>query len=187
MDEAERQRAAERRREAVCSPFMRISRFPVDVARELLDAGYYRVDQLAGRSPESLLTEIAARNKAKLPAHFLPSETCERASNIRFVLPVLCGVSSLKRASASVWCDNVHVHTSGMVRRSGVGGCNMSSTYPPSFSDHISLFSCFFAGILSLMTLQVWLCTAACSRVSVRLACSSPATEPAARMCLRML
>ena len=35
--EAERQRAAERRREAVCSPFMRIARFPVDVARELLD------------------------------------------------------------------------------------------------------------------------------------------------------
>ena len=52
---------------------MRITRFPVDVARELLDAGYYRVDQLSGRSPESLLTEIAARNKAKLPAHFLPS------------------------------------------------------------------------------------------------------------------
>ena len=42
---------------------MRITRFPVDVARELLDAGYYRVDQLAGRSPESLLTEIASRNK----------------------------------------------------------------------------------------------------------------------------
>jgi hypothetical protein len=73
VDEAERQRAAERRREAVCSPFMRIARFPVDVARELLDAGYYRVDQLAGRSPESLLTEIAAHNKGKLPAHFLPS------------------------------------------------------------------------------------------------------------------
>jgi len=73
VDEAERQRAAERRREAVCSPFMRIARFPVDVARELLDAGYYRVDQLAGRSPESLLTEIAARNKDKLPAYFLPA------------------------------------------------------------------------------------------------------------------
>jgi hypothetical protein len=52
---------------------MRITRFPVDVARELLDAGYYRVDQLAGRSPDSLLAEIAQRNKAKLPAHFLPA------------------------------------------------------------------------------------------------------------------
>lgn len=52
---------------------MRIARFPVDVARELLDAGYYRVDQLAGRSPDSLLAEIAQRNKAKLPAYFLPA------------------------------------------------------------------------------------------------------------------
>lgn len=73
LDEGAQQRAAERRREAVCSPFMRISRFPVDVARELLDAGYYRVDQLAGRSPDSLLTEIKDRNKAPLPAHFLPA------------------------------------------------------------------------------------------------------------------
>jgi hypothetical protein len=73
VDEEARQRAAERRREAVCSPFMRITRFPVDVARELLDAGYYRVDQLAGRSPETLLSEIKARNKAALPAHFLPA------------------------------------------------------------------------------------------------------------------
>ncbi|MCX6921020.1 MAG: hypothetical protein NTX20_06830 [Verrucomicrobia bacterium] len=73
MDEAERQRAAERRREAVCSPFMRISRFPVEVARDLLDAGYYRVDQLAGRSPESLLTEIKARSKEKPGAHYLPA------------------------------------------------------------------------------------------------------------------
>lgn len=73
MDEEARQRAAERRREAVCSPFMRITRFPVDVARELLDAGYYRVDQLAGRSPETLLSEIKDRNKEALPAHFLPA------------------------------------------------------------------------------------------------------------------
>ena len=73
MDEEARLRAEERRREAVCSPFMRISRFPVDVARELLDAGYYRVDQLVGRSPDSLLTEIKDRNKEPLPAHFLPS------------------------------------------------------------------------------------------------------------------
>jgi len=52
---------------------MRISRFPVDVARELLDAGYYRVDQLAGRSPESLLAEIAARSKARPAPHYLPA------------------------------------------------------------------------------------------------------------------
>lgn len=57
----------------MCSPFMRITRFPVDVARELLDAGYYRVDQLAGRSPETLLSEIKARHKGALPAHFLPA------------------------------------------------------------------------------------------------------------------
>lgn len=73
MDEAARLRAEERRREAVCSPFMRISRFPVDVARELLDAGYYRIDQLAGRSPESLLAEIKAQYKETIPAHFLPA------------------------------------------------------------------------------------------------------------------
>jgi hypothetical protein len=73
MDEAARERAAERRRAAVCSPFMRVPRFPVDVARELLDAGYARLDQLAGRSPDSLLAEIAQRHKSKLPAHFLPA------------------------------------------------------------------------------------------------------------------
>ena len=71
MDEAARQRAAERRREAVCSPFMRISRCPVDVARDLLDAGYYRIDQLAGRSPESLLTEIKARHREPLESYYL--------------------------------------------------------------------------------------------------------------------
>ena len=52
---------------------MRISRFPVEVARDLLDAGYFRVDQLAGRSPESLLTEIKARSKEKPGAHYLPA------------------------------------------------------------------------------------------------------------------
>ncbi|MFM7743085.1 MAG: hypothetical protein ACKO8X_06280 [Verrucomicrobiota bacterium] len=52
---------------------MRISRFPVDVARELLDAGYYRMDQLAGRSPDSLLAEIKARSKTPPPAHSLPA------------------------------------------------------------------------------------------------------------------
>lgn len=72
-DEAARQRAAERRREAVCSPFMRIPRFPVDVARELLDCGYVRIDQLAGRSAESLIAEIAQKNPKAIEAHFLPS------------------------------------------------------------------------------------------------------------------
>jgi len=52
---------------------MRIARFPVDVARELLDAGYYRVDQLAGRSPDTLLGEVSARMKGKPPAYFLPA------------------------------------------------------------------------------------------------------------------
>ncbi|MEI6597470.1 MAG: hypothetical protein WCL22_00330 [bacterium] len=73
MDESARLRAEERRREAVCSPFMRIPRFPVDVARELLDAGYYRVDQLSGRSAESLVEEIRQKNNLQPSAHFLPS------------------------------------------------------------------------------------------------------------------
>lgn len=72
-DEAARLRAAERRREAVCSPFMRIPRFPVDVARELLDIGYYRLDQLAGRSAESLLAEISQKSKITPGPHFLPA------------------------------------------------------------------------------------------------------------------
>ena len=73
MDEAARLRAEERRREAVCSSFMRIPRFPVDVARELLDAGYYRIDQLMGRSAESLIEEIHRKNNLKPAAHFLPA------------------------------------------------------------------------------------------------------------------
>jgi hypothetical protein len=73
MDESARLRAEERRREAVCSPFMRIPRFPVDVARELLDIGYYRVDQLTGRSAESLHEEIRKKNKIQPAAHFLPA------------------------------------------------------------------------------------------------------------------
>ncbi len=73
MDESARLRAEERRREAVCSPFMRIPRFPVDVARELLDAGYYRIDQLMGRSAESLIEEIRQKNNLQPFAHFLPA------------------------------------------------------------------------------------------------------------------
>jgi hypothetical protein len=71
MDESERLRAEERRREAVCSPFMRIPRFPVDVARELLDSGYYRIDQLSGRSAESLIEEIRQKTNQKTGPHFL--------------------------------------------------------------------------------------------------------------------
>jgi len=52
---------------------MRITRFPVEVARDLLDAGSARIDQLAGRSPESLLAEIMARTKTPPPAHYLPA------------------------------------------------------------------------------------------------------------------
>jgi len=73
MDEAARLRAEERRREAVCSSFMRIPRFPVDVARELLDAGYYRIDQLSGRSAESLIEEIKQKNRITPATHFLPA------------------------------------------------------------------------------------------------------------------
>ena len=73
MDEAERERAAARRREAVCSPFMRIPRFPAEVARGLIDAGYHRTDQLAGRSPDTLFAEIKARSKEALGPHVLPA------------------------------------------------------------------------------------------------------------------
>ena len=73
MDEAARQRAAERRHEAVCSAFMKINRFPIDVARDLLDAGYVRLDQIIGRAPESLLSEIKNRHSEPLPSHYLPA------------------------------------------------------------------------------------------------------------------
>jgi hypothetical protein len=52
---------------------MRIPRFPVDVARELLDSGYYRIDQLSGRSAESLIEEIRQKTKEKPAPHFLPA------------------------------------------------------------------------------------------------------------------
>jgi hypothetical protein len=50
---------------------MRIPRFPVDVARELLDSGYYRIDQLSGRSAESLIEEIRQKTNQKPAPHFL--------------------------------------------------------------------------------------------------------------------
>jgi hypothetical protein len=50
---------------------MRIPRFPVDVARELLDSGYYRIDELSGRSAESLIEEIRQKTNQKPAPHFL--------------------------------------------------------------------------------------------------------------------
>lgn len=73
MSESDRERAARRRLEAVNSSFMRVPRLPVDVARDLLDAGYTRVDQLAGRSAESLLAQIQERNRAADSAVHLPA------------------------------------------------------------------------------------------------------------------
>ena len=73
MSESERERAARRRLEAVTSSFMRVPRLPLDVARDLLDAGYSRLDQLSGRSAESLLAQIQERNRAADPAVHLPA------------------------------------------------------------------------------------------------------------------
>lgn len=69
MSEADREREARRRIEAVTSSFMRVPRFPVGVARDLLDAGYTQLDQLLGRSAESLLEEIRRRNPAAETSH----------------------------------------------------------------------------------------------------------------------
>ena len=69
MSEAERERAARRRLEAVTSGFMRVPRMPLEVARDLLDAGYSRLDQLAGRSAETLLSEIRRRNPGAPDSH----------------------------------------------------------------------------------------------------------------------
>ena len=73
MSEAERERAARRRLEAVTSSFMRVPRLPIDVARDLLDAGYSRLDQLSGRSAESLLSEIQSRNPEATAGLHLPA------------------------------------------------------------------------------------------------------------------
>lgn len=73
MNDAERERAARRRLEAVTSSFMRVPRLPVDVARDLLDAGYSHLDQLSGRSAESLLSEIQARNPSATSSVHLPA------------------------------------------------------------------------------------------------------------------
>ena len=73
MSEAERERAARRRLEAVNSSFMRVPRLPIDVARDLLDAGSTHLDQLAGRSAESLLAQIQRGNPGATPAVHLPA------------------------------------------------------------------------------------------------------------------
>ncbi len=69
MSESAKERAARRRLEAVTSAFMRIPRLPLDVARDLLDAGYSRLDQVAGRSAETLLSEIRKRNPEAPDSH----------------------------------------------------------------------------------------------------------------------
>ena len=43
---------------ALSSPFMRIPRLPVDVARDLLDLGFREIFELQGRAPEVLLEEV---------------------------------------------------------------------------------------------------------------------------------
>ncbi len=58
---------------ALQSAFMRVPHMPVFVARYLLDAGYTDLFQLAGRSAESLFSEIRkldflAEEKRVLPA-----------------------------------------------------------------------------------------------------------------------
>jgi len=72
VSESAREKAERRRLEAVTSAFMRIPRLPLDVARDLLDAGYNRLDQVAGRSAETLLSEIRKRNP-EAPETHLPA------------------------------------------------------------------------------------------------------------------
>lgn len=69
MSESARERAERRRLEAVTSAFMRVPRLPLDVARDLLDAGYSRLDQVSGRSAETLLSEIRGRNPSAPDSH----------------------------------------------------------------------------------------------------------------------
>jgi hypothetical protein len=46
---------------ALQSPFMRIPRMPVDVARDLLDLGMREIYELQGRAPEALFMELRRR------------------------------------------------------------------------------------------------------------------------------
>lgn len=72
MSESAKEKAERRRLEAVTSAFMRVPRLPLDVARDLLDAGYSRLDQVSGRSAETLLSEIRKRNP-EAPESHLPA------------------------------------------------------------------------------------------------------------------
>jgi hypothetical protein len=54
---------------ALASPFMRIPRLPVDVARDLLDLGLRDVFELQGRAPEVLFEEIRRRRPAIPSSH----------------------------------------------------------------------------------------------------------------------
>jgi hypothetical protein len=56
---------------ALASPFMRIPRLPVEVARDLLDLGLREIYELQGRAPEVLLQELQ-RRKPATPADRLP-------------------------------------------------------------------------------------------------------------------
>ena len=48
--------------EALNSHFMRIPRMDASTARDLLDLGFTRIYELAGRSPESLFETLKRRN-----------------------------------------------------------------------------------------------------------------------------
>jgi hypothetical protein len=49
---------------ALHSPFLRIPRLPVEVARDLLDLGLREIYQLHGRAPESLFMELRKKKPA---------------------------------------------------------------------------------------------------------------------------
>ena len=55
---------------ALQSPFMRIPRLPVEVARDLLDLGFHEIYELQGRAPESLFADLR-RCKPAAPADHL--------------------------------------------------------------------------------------------------------------------
>jgi len=53
---------------ALSSPFMRIPRLPVEVARDLLDLGLRDVYELQGRAPEVLFAELQKLKPGTLPS-----------------------------------------------------------------------------------------------------------------------
>jgi hypothetical protein len=56
---------------ALGSPFMRIPRLPVEVARDFLDLGLRDIFELRGRAPEVLFADVR-RLKPATPASHLP-------------------------------------------------------------------------------------------------------------------